>query len=163
MAIGLDFSHAGQVGVLVRDLDAAMEWYWSNMGVGPWDVYTNSAPPLSCFYRGHPVSYKMRVALAQSGPLVVELLEYAEGDCVHRDFLASGRDGLEHLGIYVADLDVALADMESKGIKVLQVATGIGVKGDGRYAFLDTEPTTGVMWELIQAPSERVSPERVYP
>ncbi len=163
MGIELDFSQVGQVGILVRNLETAMEWYWQTLGIGPWKVYTNSAPPLTCSYRGHSTSYKMRVALGQSGPLVFELLEHVEGDCVHRDFLASGRIGLEHLGIYVPDLDAALAELESRGIKVLQAATGIGVRGDGRYAFLDTEATTGVMWELIQTPAERFPPEKVYP
>lgn len=163
MALDLDFSRVGQVGILVPRLETAMEWYWQKLGIGPWKVYSNSAPPLKCFYRGQPTSYRMRVALGQSGPLVFELLEHVEGDCVHKDFLASGRQGLEHLGIYVPDLDAALAELEPKGIEVLQTATGIGVRGDGRYAFLDTEPATGVMWELIQTPSERVQSERVYP
>jgi catechol 2,3-dioxygenase-like lactoylglutathione lyase family enzyme len=159
----LDLSRIGQVGIVVRDLEESMEWYSRTLGIGPWKVYTNSAPPLDCSYRGEAVSYKMRVALGQSGPLVVELLQYLEGDCLHRDFLASGRIGLEHLGIYVADLDAALKPLAEQGVGVLQTASGIGAKGDGRYAFLDTEESTGVIMELIQVPSERVPPEKVYP
>ena len=83
-----DFNLAsiGQVGLLVRDLEAAMEAFQKSFGIGPWKVYTNSAPPLRCYYRGRPVSYRMRVALAQSGPLVIELLQYVDGECLHHGF-----------------------------------------------------------------------------
>lgn len=153
----------GQIGLLVPDLEAAMEAFWRDFGIGPWTVYTNSSPPLHCRYRGRPVSYRMRVALARSGPLVIELLQYLEGDCLHRDFLESGQRGLEHLGIYVSNLDQAVAELRSRGIEVLQEARGMGVKGDGGYAFLDTERTMGAVLELIQPPTERFPPEKIYP
>lgn len=159
----LDLSRIGQIGMVVRDLDAAMEGFWRTAGVGPWKVYTNSAPPLKCFYRGRPVAYRARVALAQSGPMVVELIQLLEGEGVHREFLESGREGVEHLGIYVPDLEAALKPFLERGVKLLQSAEGLGVKGDGSYAFLDTESTLGTLLELIQTPSERVAPERVFP
>jgi catechol 2,3-dioxygenase-like lactoylglutathione lyase family enzyme len=163
MVSELGLAPIGQVGLVVRDLEGAMEGFWRTFGIGPWKVYTNSAPPLRCSYRGRPVSYRMRVALAQSGPLVIELLQYLDGECLHRDFMETGRDGLEHLGIYVPQLDRAVAHLQSRGLELLQIAHGIGVHGDGGYAFLDTERTLGAILELIQAPSERFPPEKIYP
>ncbi|MHB0869427.1 MAG: VOC family protein [Chloroflexota bacterium] len=159
----LGLAGIGQVGFLVRDLQAAMERFWHDFGIGPWRVYTNSAPPLRCSYRGRPSSYRMKVALAQSGPLVIELLQYLDGETIHREFLESGREGLEHLGIYVPNLEEALASLRQRGVKVLQSAWGIGAKGDGGYAFLDTEGSVGAIVELIQIPSERFPPEQIYP
>jgi methylmalonyl-CoA/ethylmalonyl-CoA epimerase len=158
-----DLTRIGQIGFVVRDLQSAMEWYWRTLGIGPWKVYTNSAPPLQYFYRGQPATYKAKVALAQSGPLVIELIQYLEGDSIHQEFLDSGREGIEHVGIYVQNLAEALAPLAEKGVTVLQSGKGIGVSGDGGYAFLDTESSAGVLVELVQTPSERVSPERVYP
>jgi methylmalonyl-CoA/ethylmalonyl-CoA epimerase len=152
-----------QVGFLVRDLQAAMEWYWTSLGIGPWRVYTNSAPPMEYTYRGQPAAYKAKVALAKSGPLVIELIQLLEGESVHQEFLDSGREGIEHLGIYVPNLAGALATLTGKGLSVLQSGHGIGASGDGGYAFLDTESSAGVFVELIQAPSERGTPDQVYP
>jgi hypothetical protein len=149
--------------MVVRDLRGAMEGFWQKAGIGPWRVYPTSAPPMRCFYHGRPAMYKARVALAKSGPLVMELIEYIEGDSIHRDFLESGREGVEHLGIFVPDLDTALKPYRESGIDVLQWADGMGAKGDGRYAYLDTESTLGTILELIQESSVKVPPEMVYP
>ncbi len=153
----------GQVGIVVRDLEAALERYWRILGIGPWHIKTNSAPPLRCVYRGRPSSYRARVAIASVGGLCLELIQYLQGDSIHRDFLNSRGEGIEHLGIYVANLSQCLATMKGNGIDVLQSAEGSGVGGDGAYAYLDTEATLGFVIELIQPPLERFPPERIYP
>ena len=93
----------------------------------------------------------------------MELIEYVSGDTIHRDFIASGREGVEHVGIFIPDLDEALQPYLEMGIGILQQAEGLGVKGDGRYAYLDTEPILGTILELIQSSSQPVPPERIYP
>src|SRR5450756_624399 len=90
----------GQVGIVVRDLEASMERYRSTLGIGNWQVKINSAPPLRCLYRGRPASYRAKVAIARVGHLNLELIQYLEGDSIHRDFLESRGEGIEHLGIY---------------------------------------------------------------
>ena len=152
-----------QIGVVVKNLDEAMESYWRTAGIGPWNIYSTGAPPLVSEYHGRPVNYKIRLATAKSGLVQIELIEYASGDTIHRDFLASGRTGVEHLGIYVADLDQALQTYQDRNIAILQRADGMGLKGDGRYAYLDTEPILGTILELIQSSSQPIPPERVYP
>ncbi len=153
----------GQIGLVVKDLKAAMECYWRALGIGPWYVYTTGAPPLTCTYHGHPAAYKIRMATAHSGPVQMELIEYLEGETIHRDFLASGRSGIEHMGIFVPDLEQALQPYLDLGIGILQRADGLGTKGDGRYAYLDTELILGTILELIQSSSQPIPPDRIYP
>lgn len=153
----------GQIGVVVKNLDVAMESYWRTAGIGPWNIFTTGAPPLSCLYHGQPANYKIRLATARSGPLQMELIEYISGDTIHRDFLASGRIGIEHVGIYVPDLEQALQSYQARNIGILQRADGMGMTGDGRYAYLDTEPILGTILELIQSSSQPTVPERIYP
>ena len=161
-ALGL--GRIGQLGIVVRDIKASMEHYWGILGIGPWKVYTNGPPPLrnvTCY--GRPASYRVRVALAQSESVVVELIQYLEGDSIHRDFLAAHGEGVEHVGVYVPNLDEPLARLQSQGLTVLQSADGLGSSGDGRYVYLDTRSTLGTILELIQAPSQRAEPEFTYP
>jgi catechol 2,3-dioxygenase-like lactoylglutathione lyase family enzyme len=154
----------GQLGIVVRDIQASMEHYWRVLGIGPWKVYTNGSPPLrNVTYYGRPASYRVRVALAHTESMVYELIQYLEGDSIHRDFLAAQGEGIEHVGIYVPSLDEPLSRLRSQGVTVLQSADGLGAIGDGRYAYLDTRGTLGVVLELIQAPSQRVAPELTYP
>ena len=160
--IDTDVGHIAQVGIVVRNLQAAMDGFSRALGIETWRVFTNSAPPLRCLYRRQAATYKVRVALANNGPLTIELIQYLEGDTIHRDFLAAGREGVEHLGIYVSDLDKVLARFKQQGFRELQSADGLGAKGDGRYVYLDTEAALGTILELIQAPSERLPPEQVY-
>ena len=93
----------------------------------------------------------------------LELIEYISGDTIHRDFLASGRQGVEHMGIYVPNLEQALQPYLAMGIGIMQQAEGLGVKGDGSYAYLDTESIFGTILELIQSSSQAMPPERIYP
>jgi hypothetical protein len=163
MASKLGQSAIGQVALVVKDLDAAVENYWRTAGIGPWQIYETGAPPLRCIYQGRSARYKILLATANSGPVQMELIQYISGDTVHRDFLASGKLGLEHVGIFVPDLDEALRHYLGMGIQVLQRADGLGVKGDGSYAYLDTESILGTMLELIQSSSEPMPPNRIYP
>ena len=121
------------------------------------------APPLRCIYHGQPANYKIKLATAMTGSVQMELIEYISGDTIHRDFLASERKGIEHVGIFVPDLEEALQPYLSRGVGILQRADGLGVKGDGRYAYLDTEIILGTILELIQSSSQPMPPERIYP
>ena len=151
----------GQLGIVVRDIQASMEHYWRVLGIGPWKVYTNQPPRVT--YHGRPASYRVRVALAQTDTMVYELLQYLEGDSIHRDFLEDHGEGIEHVAIYVSNLDESLARLRSQGLTVLQSADGLGASGDGRYAYLDTRSTLGTILELTQTASQRLAPEFVYP
>ncbi len=153
----------GQLGIVVRDIQASMQHYWRVLGIGPWNVYTNGPQLRNVTYHGRPASYRVRVALASTESMVYELIQYLEGDSIHRDFLAAQGEGIEHVGVYVPNLDEPLARLRSQGVTVLQSADGLGAIGDGRYAYLDTRSTLGVVLELIQAASQRVAPELTYP
>jgi hypothetical protein len=163
MAYFLGQIAVSQIGIVVKDLDAVVESYWRTAGIGPWSIYTTGAPPLHCIYHGNPASYQIRLATAKSGSVQMELIEYLSGDTIHRDFLVSGREGIEHVGIFVPDLEEALRPYLEKGVGILQRADGMGMKGDGRYAYLDTESILGTIVELIQSSSEPTPPERIFP
>jgi hypothetical protein len=93
----------------------------------------------------------------------MELIQYLSGETIHGDFFNSGRVGVEHVGIYVSNLQEALKPYIENGIGILQSAEGMGLKGDGCYAYLDTESIMGTILELIQSSSQPVPPESVYP
>ncbi|MCS7221069.1 MAG: VOC family protein [Anaerolineae bacterium] len=153
-----------QVGLVVPNLEAAVEAYWKRFGIGPWHFYTYGKPLVKRMtYRGQPADYKIRVALAWAGPMRIELIEVIEGDTIHAEFVREHGYGVHHLGVLVEDMGTALAQAKAAGLAMIQDGAGFGLDGDGHYAYLDTEAELGITIELIQRPKRRVPPEKVYP
>lgn len=153
-----------QVGLVVEDLDKAIENYWKLFGIGPWHIYTYGRPLVKRMtYRGKPCEYKMRVALAYIGPLRIELIEMLEGDTIYAEFVKEHGYGVHHFGVLVEDIETAIAQAKAAGLMMTQDGAGFGLDGDGRYAYLDTEDKIGTTIELIQRPRRRVPPEQLYP
>ena len=153
-----------QVAIVVPDLEAAVEQYWTLFGIGPWHFYTYGKPLVkSMSYHGRPAEYRMRIALSYLGPLRIELIEPLEGDTAYADFVAEHGYGVHHFGILVQDMHAALADAEAAGLSMIMHGAGFGLDGDGHYAYLDTEDEIGVTLELIERPQRRMTPEKIYP
>jgi hypothetical protein len=153
-----------QISVAVRDLNQAMENYWTHLGVGPWKVYTYCPPRVKDpTYHGKPAYFKMRLALAFVGPLLVELIEHIEGESVIKDFIEIHGEGIHHFGIFVPDLFAAIKEMTDLGYEVLQSGWGHGKQGDGGFAFLGTQDKLSTLIEIIQVPQERMDPDYLYP
>jgi methylmalonyl-CoA/ethylmalonyl-CoA epimerase len=152
-----------QIAVVVRDLDAAMERYWTQHGIGPWDVYTYGPHRLPVMtYRGEERPHVMKLALAFVGPTMYELIESVDGPNIYEEHLAEKGEGLHHFGYYVDDIDEAIAAMAERGYALLQSGRGFGVDGDGAYAYFDTAADLGCIVEAIERPTAMPAPERVY-
>ena len=155
-----------QVAVVVRDLDRAMEHYTNDLGIGPWAVHTFSPDWIrGMTFRGKEQGYTMKLAIAQLGPVMYELIEPVEGPTSYHEFLDEHGEGLHHLGYFVEDIDAEIKNMESKGFALLQSGRGFGKDGTGAYAYFDTERAVGCIVEAIELPAggELADPERTYP
>ncbi len=157
-------SGIAQVGLVVENLDRAVECYWKQFGIGPWHFYTYGKPLVKHMtYQGQPADYAMRIALSWIGPLRIELIEMIGGESVYADFVRDHGYGVHHFGVLVDDMPAALAQADAAGIRMTMDGAGFGRDGDGHYAYLDTEKDCGTTIELIARPKGRVPPERIYP
>ncbi len=157
-------SSVDQVAVVVRDIDAAMEHYTNDLGIGPWAVYTFSPDWIKeMTFRGKEQGYTMKLALAQLGPVMYELIEPVQGPSSYEEFLNEHGEGLHHLGYFVEDIDAEISAMEARGFALLQRGRGFGTADDGAYAYFDTERACGCILEALELPAELAPPERIYP
>ena len=62
------------------------------------------------------------------------------------------------MGVFVPNLEEALQPYLEVGIEILQQGAGLGLSGDGCYAYLDTLSILGTILELIQPASQAISP-----
>ena len=153
-----------QIAIVVPDLEHAVEGYWRLFGIGPWHFYTYGRPLLKHMtYYGRPTDHRFRIALAYAGPTRIELIELQEGETIYADFVREHGYGVQHLGLLVEDMQVALEQARTAGLRVIMEGAGFGPDGDGYYAYLDTEDLLGVTLELIERPKRRHPPEKIYP
>ena len=107
-----------QLGFVVRDLDAAVRHWIEVLGIGPFLFLDKGTgrPPNPSFFRGNRVVVELRLAFGFVGDVQIELIEQVnDAPSPYREFLAQGREGLQHLGYWVHDYDDARQRVEAAG------------------------------------------------
>lgn len=111
----LDLSPCDQVGFVVRDMEAALALYEPLFG-----SFTTMDPgPMTYSYRGREEECEMRLAFGRSGELEVELIQWVSGGCPHKEFLDTGREGMQHLRFVVENLETKVAEAEALGYEAI--------------------------------------------
>jgi len=153
-----------QVAVVVEDVDRAVQDWWQHLGIGPWRIFTYGPAQLTDqTYRGEPATWTVRAALAMSGDVMMELVESVEGPDIWQEQLAERGSSLHHFAFYVTDMDVAVAEMLSRGWTIVQSARAYGRSRDGHLAYFEHATISGIFVEVVQPPTERSDPDFVYP
>ena len=143
----LPFSKVDQVGVIVRDMDKAIEYYEA-LGIGPFKSLDVTAIDRKVY--GKPADdVKNLVRVAQMGQVEFELVQPVSGESVQKKSLKDRGEGIDHLGFFVDNIDEEVANLVKKGFKVISSGKLVG---GGGFAFLDTDKVGGVFFELIQRP-----------
>ena len=103
------------------------------------------------YYRGKKSTASATIGFSRMGNLQIELIQWHEGDCIYKEFLDEGREGLQHVSYFVKGLHDYVEDFNKKGIEVIQS----GILLDRHYFYLDTEKTFGTIIELQETISRR--------
>lgn len=152
-----------QIGIVVADMEAALERYSAMFGLGPWIGFRFTPETVKDFtYRGRPAEYSIDIALTGQGPQVELVQVHGERSLYHEWTDVHGY-GVQHLGVRVEDVDAATAAMVDAGYEILQSGHGYGAAGDGAFVYFDTLADLGVIVEAIQVPRDRRQPDFVWP
>jgi hypothetical protein len=140
------FGPARQNGYVVRDIRAAMDHWIKVMGVGPW-YYIDRVKTDYFRHRGRDSGIEMSIALANSGSLQIELIQQRnDAPSMYREFLAAGREGLQHMSFWTTDYQALYDRALTLGYKVGHEGQIGGEKG--RFAYFDTEIHPGTVIEI---------------
>ena len=132
------------VGIAVRDLDAAVDWYRHTFGA----VVAR---------RERIESDGVDEVLLAVGASYVQLLTpYAEASPLTR-FLERRGEGIHHVGYRVADCATALASVRAAGARVVDEHPRTGSRGT-TVAFLHPAGAFGTLIELVEDPAPPVGP-----
>lgn len=141
---------AGQLGFVVRDLEAAMRHWIEVLGVAPFIYMENgvSQPVRETIYHGHSVHVELKLGFAFIGDMQIELIEQRNGaPSPYRAFLDAGSEGLQHLGFWVPDHRAAVARCEASGYRCVY---RIAVSGPSDpIVYFQSPSAIGPMLELV--------------
>jgi len=91
----------------------------------------------------------VRVAMLPIGDTHVELLEALSPDSSVGKFISKRGPGIHHIAVQVDDINASLADLKSKGARLIDETPRIGA-GGCLIAFVHPSTTNGVLLELVQ-------------
>jgi catechol 2,3-dioxygenase-like lactoylglutathione lyase family enzyme len=137
------FGPVVQQGYVVPDINVAIE-HWLARGIGPFFVehlngFTGNVD-------GEDVTLDLSAAFAYSGDQQIEVIQaHGSTPSIYGEYLKENpKGGLQHLAVWVDDIDISLAEYAAAGVEV-EVRQRYG---DG-HAYIDLKSSPGVMIQLM--------------
>ena len=140
------FGPIRQNGYVVKDMEAALEYWVGAMAVGPW--FLVEKVELDWFrHRGERQAPKLSIALANSGDLQIELIQqHDQTPTMYREFLDAGREGLQHVAFWSTEYQALYDDMLAKGYELGHEGQIGGERG--RFAYFESNAHPGTVIEI---------------
>ena len=125
-------------GVVVRSLEEAYAFYRDTLS-------------LRLVKEAVMADQGVKAALFDLGNSLLELLEPIDPDYGTARFLEKRGEGLHHVCLEVADINVTLAELKSKNVDLIDEKPREGLTGE--IAFIHPGSLHGVLVELVHAPT----------
>ena len=144
---GLGTTVICQVGLIVRDIERSSEAYSRVFGLPRPEIIVTDGPEIAhTRFRGQPTDARAKLAFFDMGQVSLELIEPIGGPSTWREFLDERGEGVHHIAFTVEGTDAVVAFLAEAGIRVVQQGDYTG----GRYTYVDSAPTLGVILELLE-------------
>jgi methylmalonyl-CoA/ethylmalonyl-CoA epimerase len=124
------------IGIAVRDLEEAVRIYRDVLGLV--ELATEEV-----------VDQKVRTVVFEAGESHVELLSPTSPDSPIAKFLEKRGEGIHHIAYAVDDLEAVLADLSSRGARLIDEKPRVGAGGH-LIAFVHPKSANGVLTEMTQ-------------
>ena len=135
----MNISHIEHLGIAVKSLDEAIPYYENILG-------------MKCYSIEEVADQKVKTAFFKVGQTKLELLEPTSDESPIAKFIEKRGEGIHHLAFAVEDgVANALAEMEGKGVRLLDKAPRKGAEGLN-IAFIHPKSTHGVLTEFCEKP-----------
>jgi LAO/AO transport system kinase len=124
------------IGVAVNSISESLAFYEETLGIkaqGTEEV----------------AEQKVKVAFLPCGDSEIELLESTEPDGPVARYIEKNGEGVQHIAIRVESIELALAELKEKGVRLIDETPRYGA-GGARIAFVHPKATHGVLLELCE-------------
>jgi methylmalonyl-CoA/ethylmalonyl-CoA epimerase len=132
----MNISHIEHLGIAVKSLETAIPYYETILG-------------LKCYSIETVEDQKVKTAFFKVGQTKIELLEPTSEESPIAKFIEKKGEGIHHWAFAVDNITVALQEVETKGIQLIDKTPRNGAEGL-QIAFLHPKSTQGVLTELCQ-------------
>ncbi len=149
----MDLPPVTHVGVVVKDVCQAVDYYSRIFGLGPFEPVYDFSPD-KYWYKGEKSQLSLKVSRTVWGEMEFELIQPLAGKSVLHDHLNTRGEGLHHLGIDVENYDDIVRRMNEEGFKaLLAIETYLPKKESlSKASYFDTDKIGGVIMEVIWRP-----------
>ena len=115
LAKTLDLGPVDQISYAVENLEHALPRYEALFG----RFRVSEASLKDVTYRGKQIDCRLRLAITQSGPIEIELIEVLEGETPHTEHLRTHGEGLHHVRFRAEHLDPKLEALAAAGFETI--------------------------------------------
>ena len=110
------FTETTQIGIVVRNLEATLQRYIDDFGIGPWEIYEFNPENANDLHEyGQPVERSWRLATTMIGQVQWELIEPLDNESVYARFLAEKGEGVHHIAVAAPKFDEAHRGADRQG------------------------------------------------
>ncbi len=140
-----------QLGYVYRDIKKQASILEEKFGLPKFAYLENK--PTKYKYRGKETIAQTMIGFSRSLNVQIELIQLIKGDCIFKEFIDAGKEGLHHFGIFVEDVDAIVDEYLKKGYKVVHEGITAGVQ---KIAYMDTYNDFGLYLEFQQTRKRRI-------
>ena len=142
---------AFQLGIIVRDMDVAVEEHSNIYGIKKW--YRTNIESIEYFYKGEKQHLVLDIVMGYCNGTQIELIQVIEGEVnVYVDLLL--KENLTHSGICVRLYDEKISALKLHGYKELHHGTILSKGGSKvRMTYFDCRKELGYILEVIEVKS----------
>ena len=131
-----------QLGYVYKDIDKQIKIFENVYGLPKFAILNMNDSV--CKYRGKDSKIATKLAFSKIFDIQIELIQLIEGECIFKEFLDSGREGLHHFGIFIDDIEPIIKEFSDKGYELLHERQ----IGKQKIAYFDTEKDLGILLEF---------------
>ena len=132
----MEISHIEHIGIAVKNLEKAIDYYEKVLG-------------LHCYAIEEVKDQKVKTAFFKIGETKIELLESTDEEGPIGKFIEKKGEGIHHMAFAVINIDQALDEAKTKGIKLIDHKSRKGAENLD-IAFLHPKSTFGVLTEFCE-------------
>jgi len=140
-----------QLGYVYRDIKKQARILEENFGLPKFAYLENK--PTKYKYRGKETIAQTTIGFSRSLNVQIELIQLIKGECIFKEFIDAGKEGLHHFGIFVEDVEAIVNEYLKKGYKVVHEGITAGVQ---KIAYMDTYDDFGLYLEFQQTRKRRI-------
>ena len=136
----MEITHIEHIGIAVKSIEEQLPYYENILG-------------LKCYNIETVEDQKVKTAFFMVGQTKIELLEPTSEDSTVAKFIEKKGEGIHHIAYATKNINDALKEVESKGVKLIDKEGRAGAEGL-TIGFLHPKSTGGVLTELCEHPEE---------